>query len=366
MGGFTPNQNNIIAKLKLDPTDMKAGYQQARQIMAQAHSEMLGLDAARVRMRGELESNYSAAQRAQIAKRISDLQGELAATITAMQSKSGAEKAALAASAAATRDKLTALQAEMDHYKALVARIGEVSQAMRGQQAVAKEAQSAAVAFQSRGIATGQINTPFAAIQQQISALAPGLSAIQGRLGGIFNTLVLMGGGIKGGSQGFSEMEASGTAASSSLLGPMSLIAGMAVATGAGMLKAAMNAGEWAHNLSLLSAETGISMKNLEGLQYVGRTTGLSIEDTTMATKKLSQAIVEGSPVLAQLGIRNKDVNGQYRSMFDVLLDLCGALQKVPTETEKVRISTELLGRTGQKFIDTLSKGPDVLRALFA
>jgi hypothetical protein len=47
MDGFTPLQSDIVARLRLDPTDMKAGYQQAKGIQAQANSEMLALDAQR-------------------------------------------------------------------------------------------------------------------------------------------------------------------------------------------------------------------------------------------------------------------------------------------------------------------------------
>src|SRR5579872_618186 len=118
MGGFTPNQNDIIVKLKLDPSQLRAGYQSAKGIQAQANSEMLALDAQRVQMRGQLESQYTTAMRAQIAQRVADLRTELAQTIGAMQNKSGAEKAALMASADATRTKLQQQLQEMENYKA--------------------------------------------------------------------------------------------------------------------------------------------------------------------------------------------------------------------------------------------------------
>ena len=62
-----------------------------------------------------------------------------------------------------------------------------------------KAAQAAAGVFRETDSATGEIP----GLSDIVQNFAPGLANIQSRLGAIFNSMVLLGGGIKGASQGF-------------------------------------------------------------------------------------------------------------------------------------------------------------------
>jgi hypothetical protein len=343
MGGFSPIQRDVIARLKLDPSDLKKGYADAKAIQAQAHSEMLALDAQRQRMRGELESKYTTDSRAQIQQRITDLRAELAATIGAMQGKSAAEKSALAASAAATKEKLQMQVAEMDNYRNLITRLGEVTQAYRQQAAVVKEAQAAKIALGSAG-------------------------------GGMFDR-VLSGFTLAGAGQMLGI-----TALASSL--PMLLHS-----IGAGLVQAATDAGEYAHQLDFMSQKTGIAVRDLQQFQAIGKVTGLTLEDLVIAQRRFSVAITgqaamgpggevlagggggggssRGPAILKALEIPNKDaITGAFREVKAVMLDVADVFAKLPDGAEKSRIAIELFGRSGLNLIPFLNLGREGMKQL--
>ena len=81
------------------------------------------------------------------------------------------------------------------------------------------------------------------------------------------------------------------------------------------MLKAGLNVGRvGTQHRYLLSHETGLTALQLQGLEYVGKTAGITLEDMVMATRGLSRAMVEGSAVLADNNIRVKEVvNGHLQ-----------------------------------------------------
>lgn len=139
-----------------------------------------------------------------------------------------------------------------------------------------------------------------------------------------------------------------------------------------GMGEAAVKTGEYAHNLDLISQKTGIAVPELQKLEFIGKTTGLSLDDVVIGARRLSAAIVggegggegleeagnRGAKVLKALHISTRDAaTGGFRPMNEVVEDLAEVLAKAPDGMEKVRIVSELLGKTGLNWIPFLDQG---------
>ncbi|MCJ7504628.1 MAG: hypothetical protein MUP80_16440 [Acidobacteriia bacterium] len=143
---------------------------------------------------------------------------------------------------------------------------------------------------------------------------------------------------------------------------------------------AAIGGGEFAHSLEIISAKTGISVPQLQKLEFVGKTVGLTLDDVVIATRKFSAAIVGGggegeglaggsnkaARVLAALGIATRDAADKARSMDAVLADLAEVFARNAEGPEKARIAIELFGRSGLNLIPFLNKGREGIRALLA
>lgn len=385
MGGFTPLQRDVIARLKLDPTELRAGYDQAKQIQASATSEMLAIDAQRQRVRGQLESQFTAANRAQTQERIEDLRSELAATTGAMAGKTAAQKAALAQSADATRAELQLQLQQVQNYNDLITKLNQLNVSYREQAATSKEANAAATQFRSQGIATGVIQNPFTQINSQLSLLAPGLANIQSRLGGILNSLVILGGGLQGASQGFLGMgEAAEGAANGGLealggglavtLGAMGLVTAAGIAAAVTFTKISESVGKWAQELQLASDKTGIPLRQLQEFQFIGSTVGLSLDDIVVAARRLSVAMVgagsiedggnrTGIVLRTLLGVA-KDAKLPFNGLGDGLEAISVQFSKMPDGADKATIAQALFGRSGLALLPYLEKGPAGIAAL--
>ena len=143
---------------------------------------------------------------------------------------------------------------------------------------------------------------------------------------------------------------------------------------------AAIGGGEFAHSLEIVSQKTGISVPQLQKLEFIGKTVGLSLDDLVIATRKFSAAIVGGggegegleggsnraARVLAALGIATHDATGKARSMDAVLADLAEVFARNADSPEKARIAIELFGRSGLNLIPFLNKGREGVQALLA
>jgi len=143
---------------------------------------------------------------------------------------------------------------------------------------------------------------------------------------------------------------------------------------------AAIGGGEFAHSLEIISQKTGISVPQLQKLEFIGKTVGLTLDDVVIATRKFSAAIVGGggegeglaggsnkaARVLAALGIATHDATGKARSMDAVLADLAEVFARAPDGMEKSRVAVELFGRSGLNLIPMLNKGREGIQALLA
>jgi hypothetical protein len=160
--------------------------------------------------------------------------------------------------------------------------------------------------------------------------------------------------------------------------GGMGLVQGVKSAATA-LTDAALSGAEFAHSLELISQKTGIAVPALQQMAFIGKTTGLDLQDVVVAVRKFSTALVggagedglegaggRGTKILAALGIATRDAAGAVRPMNEVLLDLAEVFAKNADGPQKARIAIELFGRSGLNLIPFLDKGKDGVRELLS
>lgn len=139
------------------------------------------------------------------------------------------------------------------------------------------------------------------------------------------------------------------------------------LAAGTAATALAISGGALAERLSNISQRTGISIKDLQVLEAVARTSELSLEDIVTGFRKFSQALTGGgggeaggfegagkksAEVLQILGVTSKD-------SFTAIEQVADAFQKLPDGPTKSAAAIELFGRSGLQLIPILNKGKD-------
>jgi len=95
-----------------------------------------------------------------------------------------------------------------------------------------------------------------------------------------------------------------------------------------------------AEALRNLSDVTGISVKNLQVLQFSFRTNGIAAETLETSIKFLNKAISEQNPLLAKLGVTSHDT-------FTALIQAAQGLAALKDPTERVTQTMEIFGSRG-------------------
>jgi hypothetical protein len=116
--------------------------------------------------------------------------------------------------------------------------------------------------------------------------------------------------------------------------------------------------------LNELSERSGVSVQNLNGLQFAATQTGADFEQMTMGVKKLSlyltDATINGgkhADMLATLGITAKDP-------MDAMYQLADAMQRIPDAAQRTYVAQQLLGKGGEAMIPALLEGGDAFKSL--
>ena len=195
-----------------------------------------------------------------------------------------------------------------EQYDALTREIAETEREL-------KEAQSAAKSF---------------------NATAEKISATANKISGKFGTLA-------------SKTRALSAAAGSALLA----LGGMAV-------KAAENADE----LATLSKQVGISTDSLQKMKYAAEMIDVDTDTIIGGMKKLKKAVASGSDAFDTLGVKTKDLNGEYRDIEDIFYAVIKRLGEIPNETERDIIAMQLFGKSADELAGLIDDGGAALRAL--
>jgi phage-related minor tail protein len=132
----------------------------------------------------------------------------------------------------------------------------------------------------------------------------------------------------------------------------------------AAMLGMAYNAGTTADDLLTLSRNTGISVEELQKMQYASDIVDVSMEQMTGSLTKLVKQMGSGNKAFETLGVSITDENGNMRDAVDVWYESLDALSKVENETERDQLAMDLFGRSAMEMSGIVDDGGESLRAL--
>lgn len=135
-----------------------------------------------------------------------------------------------------------------------------------------------------------------------------------------------------------------------------------AAALGTAMLGMAFNAGKTADDLLTLSRNTGISVEELQKMQYASDIVDVSMDQMTGSLSKLVKQMASGNDAFDTLGVSILDENGNMRDAVDVWYDTLEALSKVENETERDQIAMELFGKSAMDLSGIIDDGGQALR----
>lgn len=123
--------------------------------------------------------------------------------------------------------------------------------------------------------------------------------------------------------------------------------------------------------LAKASGRLGLTVNELQSLQFAAGQTGVSSEELTKGLERFSRSVGEtanGVGIAVRsfeaLGVSVFDASGQLKPTQAVLDDVADALKQVGDPAERVRIAFDLFGRSGVKLINTLKNGSGELQKL--
>lgn len=117
--------------------------------------------------------------------------------------------------------------------------------------------------------------------------------------------------------------------------------------------------------LSDASEQLGVTVQQLQGLDYAARVSGASSEKLTQALSFLSDGLGAAQKGEGDIAKSMREAHIQMGSTVDVLFDVADRVKAARTETEKMNIATTYLGtKAGKSMVSFLNQGSAGLRRL--
>ena len=138
----------------------------------------------------------------------------------------------------------------------------------------------------------------------------------------------------------------------------------LAAGGAAAMLGMAFSAGTTADDLLTMSRNTGISVEELQKMQYASDLVDVSMDQMTGSLSKLTKQMASGNDAFDKLGVSITDENGNMRDATDVWYDSLAALSQVQNETERDQLAMELFGKSAMEMSGIVDDGGEALRNL--
>lgn len=133
------------------------------------------------------------------------------------------------------------------------------------------------------------------------------------------------------------------------------------------MAKGIINA---ADKIDELSERTGVSVKQLAGLQWAAKLAGIEGDGLSAVLKTLNKNVSEAGAgnketlsTFSQLGINVKTATGELKTADQVLLDLADVFPRLKS-ADRVAVALELLGKQGEAMIPSLIQGKAALQGM--
>jgi hypothetical protein len=233
------------------------------------------------------------------------------------------------------------------------------------------------------------VERKFQAVVTVLDRTAGPLRSIQARLAGMGTAGASVGRGLQAAAE---RLSAIGNSNAMARLGALATRAGNGIAhinAGLGRLQAlgALAAGgivagmlgmsrasvDSAGRLADLSAQTGMTVEQLTGLQHAGRLSSVPLEDMVGALSRLSVGMREVSTgrnanlaeLFQRLRVPLRDAQGDLRSTADVFTDLADRFQQEGPHLRE-QMARALFGRGGAPLLRLLGGGSEALRETMA
>ncbi len=141
------------------------------------------------------------------------------------------------------------------------------------------------------------------------------------------------------------------------------------LAAGAGLIKFATQIDD----LAKASSRLGITVNELQSLQFAASQTGASSEELEKGLTRFSRSISEASSGIGTglrafeaLGVTVTDAAGGLRPTNELLSEVSDRLATIESPADRVRIAFDLFGRSGVNLVNTLQNGSGELTKLRA
>lgn len=141
-------------------------------------------------------------------------------------------------------------------------------------------------------------------------------------------------------------------------------ISAAAAGAAAGMIAMAVKSAASADDLMTMSNVTGLTVEELQKLQYASSFIDVSMETMTGSITKLTKNMASGSDVFDTLGVSITNADGSMRNATDVWYDAIAALGQVANETERDQLSMDLFGKSAMEMAGIVDDGGEALKSL--
>lgn len=137
-----------------------------------------------------------------------------------------------------------------------------------------------------------------------------------------------------------------------------------AAGAAAGLLGNAVNAARTADDINTLSKQYGISVREIQRMNYAQDLIDVSTNDMLASYAKLTKQMGKGSEAFEKLGVNIYDVHGDLRDSQEVWYDTLEALSKVSNETERDVLAMDLFGKSAASLSGIIDDGGEALKTL--
>jgi hypothetical protein len=140
----------------------------------------------------------------------------------------------------------------------------------------------------------------------------------------------------------------------------------LGVLGGAGLVTFTSHVVDQAFEIGKLSAQLGMSTHDMQAWELGAKKVGVTASDLSIAFRRASMALAGGAgggeskaagKIFARLGIDAKDANGKTKELGDALPLIAEKIAGMKNETEKVAVSMQLFGKSGERLLPILNQG---------
>lgn len=142
------------------------------------------------------------------------------------------------------------------------------------------------------------------------------------------------------------------------------VLSAAAAGAGAALLGNAMKSAAAADDLATLAAQTGLTVEEIQKMQYASNLVDVSTDDMMGSLKKLTSQMGKDAEIFDKLGVSIYDSNGEMRNATDVWYDSLEALSQIQNETERDALSMELFGKSAASLTGIIDDGGQAMKDL--